>query len=324
MLLGHDIPAIPQYNISRFNVHEVELSSTEKGMAADVSITAFNEFPVTFEIPPLGFDILVPGCTTNAPFLLLANATTNTIEIRPEQFVTIDVEGVIRQISETLTTACPDSHNSPLDMVLGDYMSGVETTFFVRGAKSPIGNTPPWITDLINGVIVPVPFTGHSFDNLIQNFSMNDVHFGMPNPLADPDSPDAQPKISATIKVMANLPKEMNFPVDVTRVRARADVFYKGGKLGVLNLHKWQSAQSKRIETDGDGPPGIVVTSIIKKAPLKITDNDVFQELVQALLFGGQSIILDVKADVEIETMTALGQFVVRDIPAEGKVPVKS
>ena len=293
-------------------------------MAADVSITAFNKFPVTFEVPPLGFDILVPGCTPNVPSLLLANATTNIIEIKPNQPVTVDVEGVIRQISKTLITECPDTHNSPLDTILANYMNGEKTTFFVRGAKSPIGNTPAWVTDLINGVVVPIPFTGHSFDNLIKNFSMTDVHFGMPNPFADPDSPDAQPKISATIKVTANLPKEMNFPVDVTRVRARSDVFYEGRKLGVLDLHKWQKSQSKKIEADGDGPPGIVVTSIVKDAPLEITDNDVFQELVQKLLFGAKGVILDVKANVDVETLTALGQFVVRDIPAEGKVPVKS
>ena len=293
-------------------------------MAADVSIAGFNKFPVTFEVPPLGFDILVPGCTPNAPFLLLANATTNVIEIKPDTSVTVDVEGVIRQISETLTTECPDSQNSPLDMILGNYMSGMQTTFFVRGAKSPIGDTPTWITELINGVIVPVPFIGHSFDNLIQNFSMADVHFGMPNPLADPDSPDAQPKISATIEVTANLPKEMNFPVDVSRVRARSDVFYMGGKLGVLDLHKWQHAESTRVPAHGGSPPGIIVTSIVKNAPLKITNNEVFQELVQALLFGGKGMILDVKANVDVETLTALGQFVVRDIPAEGKVPVKS
>ena len=45
--------------------------------------------------------------------------------------------------------------------------------------------------------------------------------------------------------------------------------------------------------------------------------------MIQALVFGGKGIVLGIKADVDVETETALGKFVVRAIPAEGKVFVK-
>lgn len=321
-IIGNQLPAVPQYNITKFNIHEVSLSEVEKGMAADVRIVAFNEFPVTFTVPPLGFDILVKGCTGNEP-ILLANATTRQINIKANENVEVDAKGVVRQLPDTLVTTCPNSEDSPLDALLGGYMHGMETTIFVRGAESPNGDTPRWISDLTKNILVPVPFSGHSLDNLIRDFSLTDVHFGMPNPVADPDSPDAQPKISATIQVLANLPREMNFPIDVPRVRASSVVSYKGKKLGDLDLHKWQEAHAKRIAAHEDEPPAILVKSAIKDAPLMITDHDVFSELVQALLFGGSGVILGVEASVDIETSTALGTFIVRDVPAEGKVPIK-
>lgn len=292
-------------------------------MAADVSVTAFNKYPVSFVVPPLGFDILVPGCSNDEPYILLANATTKEIHVNAAEQVAVEAEGIVRQIPETLLTICPDSEKSPLDAILADYMSGTETTIFVRGAESPIGDTPAWMSELIKSVMVPVPFTGHSFDNLIKDFSMTNVHLGLPNPLADPGTPDAHPKISALVQVTANLPKEMNFPIDVTRVRADAKVFYKENQLGILDLHKWQPSSSKRVAADGDAPPSIVVKSEVKNAPLNITDDDVFSDVVQALLFGGKSVILEVEANVDIETSTALGKFVIRDVPAKGKVPVK-
>ena len=62
---------------------------------------------------------------------------------------------------------------------------------------------------------------------------MDDVHFSLPNPMAEPGSPEANPRISAKVEVIANLPEEMNFPVSVPRIRANADVYFENQKLGV-------------------------------------------------------------------------------------------
>ena len=320
---GHDLPTLPRYNITRLNFHEVELSDSEKGMAADVSLTLYNEYPVTFTVPPLGFDILVPGCGPEGTYELLANATTEEIQVMPKQEIAFTVGGIIRQLPDTLTSVCPNTKTSPLDTLLGKYISGADSTVFVRGANAPIGDTPSWISDLIKDVIVPLPFPGHSFDSLIRDFSMTNVHLSLPDPFADPDTPEAQPQISATVKALVNLPEEMNFPIGVSRVRANADVFYHERKLGILDLHKWQEANSTRVEAHGEGQPGLAVESVVEKAPLNITDDEVFSAVVQDLLFGGKNVVLGVKAIVDVETETALGKFVVRDLPAEGEVPVK-
>lgn len=292
-------------------------------MAADVSLALSNDYPVKFTVPPLGFDILVQGCSPDQPYLRLADATTEEIQVEPKKDVEVQVGGFLKKLPETLLATCPLTRKSPLDALLGEYIRGDETTVYVRGSKSPLGNTPDWVTALIQSVTVPVPFPGKSFDNLIRNFSLADVHFTLPDPFAAPDTPEASPRISATVKALVGLPKEMNFPIDVSRVRADADVYYHEKKLGRLDLNKWQKANTTRIEAHDDVEAGLAVESVVKKAPLKITDDDVFTDVVQDLIFGGKPVVLGVKADVDVETETALGKFVIREIPAEGKVFVK-
>ena len=114
-----------------------------------------NEYPVTFTVPPLGFDILIPD-------ILFANAKTAQIKVTPKTDVTVDVSGVVRELPETLITACPESKKSPLDLLLSGYIHGDETTIYVRGTDSPSPNTPQWITDLLKSIIVPVPIPGHT------------------------------------------------------------------------------------------------------------------------------------------------------------------
>ncbi|KAA6410109.1 MAG: pre-rRNA processing [Lasallia pustulata] len=320
---GEDLPDFPRYNITRFKLHEVNIPDFGKGMAADVSLALHNDYPVQFAVPPLGFDILVPNCTPEDPYIRLAVATTDEIHIEPKKDVIVDVGGVIGDLSKTLTTVCPDTHNSPLDSLLGTYIHGDDTTLFVRGSENTSPGTPGWITDLIKSVIVPIPFPGHTFDNLIRNFTLANVHFSLPNPVADPGTPEAQPKLSAVVKAVVGLPKEINFPIDVSRVRADADVYYHDKKLGFLDLRKWQAANSTRTEAHGSEKAGLAVESIVKGAPLEITDDDVFIDVVQALIFGGKGVVLGIKAKVDVETETALGTFIVRDIPAKGKVFVK-
>lgn len=292
-------------------------------MAADVSLTVTNDFPVTFTVPPLNFNILTRDCSPEQPYILLADATTAEIEVKSKQDVHVDVGGVIRELPNTLITACPDTKKSPLDLLLGGYINGDETILYVQGSDSSSFDTPEWITKLLSSIIVPLPFPGHTFDGLIRDFSLADVHFGLPDPFAAPDSPKSQPRLSATVKALINLPKEMNFPINVGRVCADADVYYHKEKLGTLNLRKWQKANSTRIEPDGETSAGLAIASIVRNAPLNVTDDGVFADLVQALIFGGKAVVLDVQAQVDVETETALGKFIVRDLPAQGKVFVK-
>lgn len=293
-------------------------------MLADVLLTVRNDFPVEFEVPRLGFDILVPGCLTNDNFLVLAEATTAEIPIKPKSNVHVTVSGFARQLPKTLITACPDTQTSPLDRLLRSYVEGRETLVYVRGSSAPSSDTPEWITDFMRDVVVPVPFPGHEFKDLIRNFTLANVHFGLPDPFADQKSPNSKPRISAIVKALIGLPEEIKFPIDVARVRADSDVFFEGKKLGDLDLSRWQHANSTRMALPEDhGEEGLLVQSIVKDAPLEITDDDVFADVVQALLFGEKPVILGVRAKVDVETETVLGKFVVRGVPAQGKVFVK-
>ncbi|KAJ8111318.1 hypothetical protein ONZ43_g5652 [Nemania bipapillata] len=292
-------------------------------MLVDISLSAFNEYPVELDIPELAFDIMVSGCADTDPFIIVAEASTGEIHVEPLSDVSANVYGVIHELPESLTRACPDSSSSPLDMFLRQYMHGEPATLFVRGSSRPDGETPKWIADILASVTVPVPFPGRTLDGLIRDFSLTDVHFTLPDPFADPDDPAASPKVSGNILVTASIPSDMNFGINVTNVRATADVIYKKKKMGELNLRKWQHANSTRVEGEGSDGPSLKIESRIIEAPLNITDSDVFADVVQALLFGSKPIQLDVHALVDVMVETSLGELVLKEVPAEGNIPVK-
>ncbi|KAI0861453.1 hypothetical protein F4860DRAFT_476132 [Xylaria cubensis] len=317
---ANKIPAIPKYNITRFNVEDGPLKGS---MLVDMSLSAFNEYPVELEIPELAFEIMVPGCANTDPFIVIAEASTGEIHVKPMSDVSANVYGVINKLPDTFTRVCPHSSSSPLDMLLKQYMHGEPATLFVRGSSRPDGDTPKWIADILASVTVPVPFPGRTFDGLIRDFSLTDVHFTLPDPFADPNDPAASPKVSGNILVTASIPSEMNFGIDVTRVRATADVLYRNKKMGELNLRKWQHANSTRTEGEGSDGPSLKIQSRILEAPLNITDSDVFSDVVQALLFGNKPIQLAVQALVDVKVETSLGELILKEVPAEGKIPVK-
>lgn len=318
---GNNLPSFPKHNITRLNIREAH--GGQKGMGADVTIMVTNDYAADLTVPPLGVDVLVDNCMPTDPYIKVGEAETGPLRVEPKSDLQVNVTGTVRHLPESLTAACPNSVKSPLDTFLGNYIHGQDTTIYINCCKFPDPKTPQWTRDLLNNITIPVPFAGKSFGRLIKNFSLADVHFHLPEYLAEPGTPEAQPKISAIVKVLVGLPDQINFPLKVDRVRANADVFYHKEKLGRLHLDKWQKANSTRIDAHDDEGVELLVESIIKEAPLEITDDDLFTEVVQALIFGGKPIFLTIKADVDVEMDTPMGKFAVRQIPAEGVVPVK-
>ncbi|KFZ08018.1 hypothetical protein V502_09605 [Pseudogymnoascus sp. VKM F-4520 (FW-2644)] len=330
VLEGHNIPNIPSYNITHVNIEETNLMQArrrkvtmKRGMRADATLVVENHYPISLSIPPLQFDILVQNCDVVDPYIMLAEASTDLVNVQPESDIEVKAGGIIRELPSSLTKPCPSTTLSPLDVLVGEYMHGKDATIYVKGSKNPSPETPTWISDLIAAITVPVPFPGRSFDGLIKNFTFADVHFGLPDPFADPRSPESNPQISGTIIVMAKLPKEVNFGINVSNVRPTAEIFYKDKKLGVMDLKEWQKAKSERIDATDDEVALLKIQSEIKDAPINITDQRVFQDVAKKILFG-EGVTLDVRALVDVEAETVLGTLVVRELPGEGSVPVKA
>lgn len=314
---GPDGGGLPQYNITKVFFRDIDNHT----VGAEVSIDAFNKWPVELDVPPLAFEIMVPNCGLHDPFIQVADALTDPVGIRPRSLVVANVHGMVQQLPDSLTRICPNSQSSPLDHILQDYLGGTATVF-VRGKRRRGMETPEWLNDIMSQIVVPVPFPGRSFDKLIRNFSLTDTHFSLPDPMAEPDEPEANPSVSGSIKVIAGLPKEMNFGINVTHIRALADVFYKKDKLGVLDLHKWQPANSTKLNAGTDDPE-LEIRSRIDNAPLNVTDSDVLTDVIQTLIFMGKTVHLDIRARVDVKVETVLGDLVLKDVPAEGRIPVK-
>ncbi|KAF2166981.1 hypothetical protein M409DRAFT_66480 [Zasmidium cellare ATCC 36951] len=322
LFANDDIPSMPGYKIKKLNVREVDIPSG-KGMAADVSLKVENEYPVEFTVPPLGFGILVDNCEKSDDLIMVADALTQEIAILPKADVEVNVTGTVRHLPSVLTQACPGSTKSPLDILLGRYIHGEENTVYVRGSDAPSLDTPRWVSDLMADITVPVPLPGRTFGHLVRNFSLTNTHFSLPDPLAEPGTPEGNPRISANVRAIVALPEEMNFNISVGKVRADADVFYKGKKLGRLDLSKWQDANSTRIDSTPEEGPALAVESEVKDAPLEIQDEDVFTDVIQELIFGKRTVIMKIQAEVDAGVETALGEFAINRIPADGQVPIK-
>lgn len=318
----NDFPGMPDVKVDKLIVHDPHDSAQKGAMVVDASLAAMLGFPFAVHIPPLGFEVLVPNCSPGEPYISVANVRTEEVQIEPGHSTKMDVSGLIKGLSDELTSTCPGQEDSPLDFLVRSYINGRKTTIYVRGAENPALGTPLWMVDLLKSVTVPLQFTGRALDNLIQSFTMSNVHFSLPDPFADPNSPEASPRVSASVKVVVGLPKQLNLTVDIPHIRADADVYYHGKKLGVLELHEWQPANSTRT-VDANGSPALFVDFFMKDAPLRVTDEDVMADILQALIFLGRPIQLHIAAAVDTEVATGLGTIAVRKIPAEGDVNVK-
>ncbi|CRK23705.1 hypothetical protein BN1708_013767 [Verticillium longisporum] len=320
---GGEIPSMPEYNITRVSFHDIETPGDGRGaVGADISVTAHNDFPVSMEVPELGFQVLVPSCNGTYDRIVIADVITGHLTVKPRADIVVDAQGLIQELPTEFTSPCPGSDSSPMDDFITKYLNGDPPTVYVRGQKLPESKTPAWIGDILSKIVVPVPFPSQGMGGVIRSFSLTDVNFKLPSPMADPDDPDGSPKVSGTILVLAALPEEMNFGINVTNLRATADVLYKGDKMGVLNLDRWNHANSTRVKDEDEHDPLLKIQSRVEEVPLNITDGDVFSDVMAKLFFGGEDVMLDVYAKVDVQIKTALGKVILRDVPAEGSVPV--
>ncbi|RMZ88090.1 hypothetical protein DV736_g4686, partial [Chaetothyriales sp. CBS 134916] len=306
-LEGHDFPAMPSFNISELRLAEYGLPGHPEGVKAKAVVSMAIDYSVELEILPLAFEVLVPDCSND--YLVVATARTDLIHVMPKKPLDVAVTALIHQLPTSLTKACPGSTDSPLDKLVREYLAGRDATVYIRGGNQD-SHTPDWLANLLHDTTIPFSVPGHPFDNLIKEFSLTDTHFSLPDPSAE----DGHPTVSTLVKVLVGLPEEINVDLDVDRVRADTDVFYKGTKFGVLNLKKWQAANATKVDD------GLLIQAVVNEAPLEVTDFEVFSQVVQKLVWGHDGVQLDIRAVVDASTVTALGQFVVRNIPAKGKI----
>lgn len=321
---ANQIPSLPEYKIDRLNIHDVPAGDGGRmAVGANASIIAYNDHPIGLTVPQLAFDILVPNCDPSESYIMVATAVTQPIDVEPHANVTVDAVGLINDIPEKLTRACPMTKMSPLDNFFKRYMHGEDAQIFVRGQDSDKSDVPEWLRSFFSSVTVPISFPGRSFDDAIRNLSLTDVDFKLPSPFADPNDPNSKPRVSGTIEIIAELPSELNLDIGVNNLRATGDIFYEGKKFGELNVERWQKAHSSKTTDPEDEKALLQITSRITNVPLDITDGDVFSDVMGELLLGDEDILLDVEALVDIKVSTVLGDLVFRDVPAKGKIPVK-
>ncbi|KAF3905859.1 hypothetical protein AA313_de0208027 [Arthrobotrys entomopaga] len=238
--------------------------------------------------------------------------------------IVADVAGTIQSIPFALIETCPGTGTSPLDDLLRQYVRGGSSTVYIRGL--PVDDTnsglPAWASDILTSVTVPVPFPGgHAFKDLLKSFSLMDVKFIFPDPNARPGTPESSPRFSATVKAIVSIPREVNAPLDVSKIIANGDISYHSKKLGEFHFPHWALATT----VPHDDSHELEINARVENVPINITDTDVFSDVLQDIISGGGvGVTLRAigTADVKVG-IASLGAFVVRGIPAQGDVVIK-
>ena len=132
-LKGKEVPDVPKLDIQKLRFAEHGPSGHPDGIKAMATVSMMNQYPVNFDVPSLGFQVLLPDCDND--YLLLGTAQNEIIHILPKTPVNASVSGLIRQLPTSLTTACPGSNKSPLDSIVGDYLAGRDATVYIRGGE---------------------------------------------------------------------------------------------------------------------------------------------------------------------------------------------
>lgn len=276
-----------------------------------------NDYPISLTVPRVGFEVLISGCTPDEPKIAVASGVSSVIEVKPKTDIIAEAQGLVSKLPQKLTQACPTSELSPLDEFIKHYLGGDDAQIFVRGKQPSDSELPDWLGELLESITVPVEFPGSSFDNLLRNFSLSDADFSLPSPF----EPEGRPRVSGTVIAFAALPEGVDVDLAVDSIRSQGNLFYKDKKFGELNLRKWQKAKSQRVDSDTEEIL-MKISSRVDNAPIDITDENVFSSLVSEFLFGSDDIILDARAVLDVKVNTVLGSLVIKQVPAQGKVPV--
>jgi hypothetical protein len=277
-----------------------------------------NPYNMQLSVPSLGFTVSLAGCEPGT-LLKTAIATTPIIPIAPGKDIQMEVMAMVQSLPAELTNVCHHSRLSPMDQFLGTYLHGEETVIYVSGSGAHLGDdAPEWLVEFLETVTVPIPFPGHALDNVIDSFDLTDVNIDLPLPFAEPDSPEALPRLSATVAATIAIPDGLNVSVDISRLRAMANVSYHEDMFGVLDLHKWIPAETDVIKRENHRL--LRVQGKVKDAPVDVKDYDVFEDLAQQILFGTGKTELEIKGDSDIDLSTGLGSFIIRQIPIQGNI----
>lgn len=304
---------VPHFNISGFSFHDVNEGDASR-LAASARAVIENPFNIELQLPELNWALRLPGCTGKER-LTIAYATTSSVTVRARQPAEVTAEAIVSSLPQDFFSVCPKADTSPIDDFLRSYLDGRSATVYVSGSGS--STLPSWMSDFLSELEVPVsvPET-QSAGDLIRDFSLSNVQLQLPSPVAAPGSEDALALISATIEAKIMLPKEVNVSVDLNKIKAQTTLSYNSKYFANLHVYNWTSASS-HVEADGC----IMVSSHVEKVPLDVTNNEVFANAATKVLFGS-SVDFGINGTADVGVATALGQFVLRRIPAHGTVMI--
>ncbi|KAF8474984.1 hypothetical protein BDZ91DRAFT_650294 [Kalaharituber pfeilii] len=310
---GNTLPSIPKYNITHLSFYE-----NSGTIAVNISASIPNPYPIKANVPSLQFTVSLPDC--DKKLVQLASAKTPELSILPKTEIKMNVTGSVETLPDSLTSACPGTDRSPLDVFLELYLHENVSTVYVSGSREAAGSgAPRWLVGFLGNITVPASVPGHKSKAMVESMGLSRVKFQLPEPGAQPGSPESSPRFSAMVDAVVGLPPELKFTLDVKNIKAVANLSYHGTKFGEVFMRDWMPARSSMTE---EGKLNVEVD--VEQAPMSITNYQVFRTVVQRLFWGGgRGLMLGVDGITDVRMVLPIKESEKGGVKAAGEVMIK-
>lgn len=294
--------------IPAFNLTDVSVQDAPKaGLVGSARMTFDFQSPIDAAVPSVAMQVSIEGCDG----VLLPLITARNLPIQLDSSVpTVEVigSGQCQVIPAAAFEKC-GAHagaQSPIDTVVQGYLAGNKTRVFVGGAAA-VGKSS-WIQDILKDISIPIDIPGGQVDQLARDIELSDVKLNLPSFFGG----GGKPKISGKIQGIIDIPRQVEVSLEVDGVHVLADLLYKRRRFATIETPGWAPAISKFPSKEE-----LLVQVILQDAPVTITNQDVFSDVVSALLGG--SILVDVVGNGDVKVNTSLGALEAHSLPIEAK-----
>jgi hypothetical protein len=297
------------------------IDEPDKGTVMSATAEIVNPYPVTLEVPGLGWKVLVPGCTPSEQ-IHATDADTSSIFIQAGKNITVDISSSISSLPEQLLNPCNDLTPSPLESLFQSFLDpNLTTKIFISGRHQSSPSLPSWLPSLLSSLTLPIPIPSldpNSASDLISGIHIHEMKFRLPSPWAPPGTPYSQPTVSGVIETILRLPAEVaDVAVNITALKADIDLFDQGQKFGKIVVPEWVSATTQRKKKT------LRVVARVTEVPVEVLDPLVFNRVMRKVLQGGGVVEIGIQGVVDGQVKVLVGEFALRGIPVERTVEVE-
>ncbi|CCH42415.1 hypothetical protein BN7_1960 [Wickerhamomyces ciferrii] len=293
-----------QFNDHDIHLKDLQFDSNQQDQGYNVSFAVDVPNPVKyklfgFDIPSLGWDILIKDCFgENTINLIDGSITTKKFKLSPlDKILTIESNTLIDHLNPRLLEKCSlDNEGSPMSILVDEFVNNKSLPIKIKNSKGS-KDFPGFINEFLKTFEFNFNYSSN-FDtaNLIHNVSLDRLNFQFEN--GDTNKPVINGDINLFIKPPFNITD-----LEINKIKGIPHLYHNDVEFGEIHLDDWHDCIN--VET----PDGLLyVKFTMNQENLQITNRKIFGEVLNEVLGKGSSkIYIDAILDCLINTL--MGEF---------------